>query len=122
MEKKKSIISYEKLSPELQKALKAAYPNGFAGHVQKLQTPKETFNVVNLETKDAIYMVKVKVQEKKSKSVEDDDDDDFTPDDFNVPDTGGGFDGEKDEFGSDDEEEEEYDKPDVDEGDDDDED
>lgn len=119
MEKKKSIISYEKLSPELQKALKAAYPNGYAGHIQKLQTPKESITVVSLETKDAIYMVKVKLNEKKSKAVDDDDEEDFASDEFNVPDTAGGFDGEKDEFGTDDEEEEEYDKPEVDEADDD---
>lgn len=122
MEKKKSIISYENLSPELQKALKKAYPNGFAGHVEKLPTPKETFNVVKLETSEAIYMVKIKLTDKKSKSMDDDDDEYFEGDDFSVPDAGGGFDGEKDDFDSDDDEEEEYDQPDEDNGEDDDED
>ncbi len=114
MEKAKKIISFENLPANLQAELKKKYPNGYAGHVQKLATPKETFNVVPLETADALYMVKVKYVEKNSKSMDDDDDEFFGDDDFSVPDTGGGFDGEKDEFGSDDEEETEYDKPEVD--------
>lgn len=118
MEKKKSIISYEKLSPKLQEALRKRYPAGYAGHIQKIATPKETFTVVPLETEDSIYMVKVKYVEKKSKSVDDEDDEFFADDEFGgVPDTAAtGFDGEKDEFGSDDDEEEEYDKPDEDAG------
>jgi hypothetical protein len=99
MEKAKKIISFENLPANLQAELKKKYPNGYAGHVQKLATPKETFNVVPLETADALYMVKVKYVEKKSKSMDDDDDEFFGDDDFSVPD---------------DEEETEYDKPEVD--------
>ncbi|MBX7093882.1 MAG: hypothetical protein K1X56_04100 [Flavobacteriales bacterium] len=119
MEKKKSIISYEKLSPEMQQELKKKYPAGYAGHVQKIVTPKETLTVVTLETAEAIYLVKVKFVEKKSKSVDDEDEEFFGDDDFSVPDTGGGFEGDKGEFGADDDDEEEYDKPDADGGDDD---
>ena len=111
MEKKKKIISYENLEPGLQDALRKKYPSGYAAHVQKLQTPKETFTVVPLETKDALYMVKVKVTDKKSKSV-DDEDDEFFEDDFSVPDTAAsGFDTEKDEFADDEEDDNYGDKP-----------
>lgn len=112
MEKKRSIISYEKLSPELQAALRKQYPAGYAGHTQKIATPKETFTVVPLDTKDAIYLVKVKFVEKKAKSVDDEEDEGFGDDEFSVPDTAAtGFDVEKDEFGADDDTEDEYDKP-----------
>jgi hypothetical protein len=113
MEKKKKIISYENLDPQLQVALRKKYPAGYAGHVQKLQTPKETFTVVPLETKDALYMVKVKYVEKKAKSVDDEEEEFFGDDEFTVPDAGGstGFDGEKDEFGDEEEEDNYGDKP-----------
>ena len=106
MDKQRKIISFENLSPELRKDLIKAFPNGFAGKTEKIVTPKETLTVVRFETKDAIYMVKVKLSEKKS--VDDDDDDDFGGDDFGVPDAVGGKD---DSFDSDDDddEEEEYD-------------
>lgn len=95
-QKQRKMISLENLAPELQDLLKSKYPNGFLGHTTKIDTPKETVNVVNLETSDTVYLVKVKLDIKKSKHVDDDDDDDdFVPEE-------GGIGSEKDEFDSDD--------------------
>lgn len=107
MEKLRKIISFENLSPELQQLLKEKYPNGFAGHTQRIETPKkETLSVIRLETSDAILMVKVKVEEKKARAI-DDDDDDAPTDDFVTADAPD-IDDAKDEFGSDDEEDDDY--------------
>lgn len=114
MQKARKMISFENLEPKLQEVLKEKYPNGFVGHTQRIETPKETVNVVQFETKDTIYMVKVKLQEKKRKDDDDDDDDvDLIPD--VVP----GLDDDKDEFGDDEEEDSYGDEP-IDEGGDDD--
>jgi hypothetical protein len=116
MEKQRKIISFENLSPELQQLLKDKYPNGFAGHTQRIETPKkESLNVIRLETADAILMVKVKVEEKKARPLDDDEDD--VAEDF-VPDTPA-IDDAKDEFGNDDEEEDDYGDEPIDEDDDD---
>lgn len=115
MQKARKMISFENLDPKLQEVLKEKYPNGFMGHTQRIETPKETVNVVQFETKDTIYMVKVKLQEKKRRDDDDDDDDA----DLGIPDVVPGLDGEKDEFGDDEEEDSYGDEP-VDEGGDDD--
>lgn len=119
MSKQRKMISLENLAPELQDLLKSKYPNGFAGHTTKIDTPKETVNVVNLETSDTIYLVKVKLDVKKSKHIDDDDDDD--DDSFDI---GEGIGGDKDDFGSDDDDDDDSydDAPEDDGGDDDDED
>ena len=106
MEKKRRIISYENLEPKVQELLHKKFPAGFVGHVQKIQSPKgETLNVVQLETADSIFMVKVKLNmPKKAKS--DDDDDEFFGDE--VPEAGDGFDTDKEEFGAGDDEEDSY--------------
>lgn len=119
------MISFENLPSELQEMLKKKYPNGFAGHTQRIDTPKESLNVVNLETPDVFYMVKVRVVDKKGKNVDDDDDENFADDEFSVPDTGeDGLEEDKSEFGNDEEEDNYGDKPEDEpaEGDDDDED
>lgn len=123
MEKQKKMISFENLPVEIQEMMKKKYPNGFNGHTHRVETPKETFNVVNFETSDAFYMVKVKLVDKKSKAADDDDDESFADDEFSVPDAGGtGLDEDKDEFGNDEEEDNYGDKPEdaADDGDDDD--
>lgn len=117
--KLRKMISFENLDPKLQEVLKEKYPNGFLGHTTRIETPKETVNVVNLETKDTIYMVKVKLVDKKRKADDDDDDDNDGVD--LIPDSGPGMDGDKDEFGDDEEEDNYGDEP-VEEGSDDDDD
>ena len=112
MEKQKKMISFENLPAEIQEMMKKKYPNGFIGHTHKVATPKETFNVVNFDTTDVYYMVKVKLVDKKAKANDDDDDESFADDEFSVPDTGGGgLEEDKDEFGNDEEEDNYGDKP-----------
>lgn len=108
MEKKKRIISQENLEPKILEMFQKKYPNGYTGFVQNILSPKgETLHVVPLETEDSIFLVKVKITLKKSR--EDDDDDDFGDD---IPESGDGLDGDKDEFGGNDDEEDNYgDKP-----------
>ncbi len=116
MEKKRKIISFENLSPELQEAMRKRYPSGFHGHTQRIDTPKETLTVVSFETDDSIYMVKVKLTDKKSKAVDEEDEEFFGDDEFSVPDSSasGGFEKEKEEFGDEDEDDDYGDKPDED--------
>ncbi|MBN2682702.1 MAG: hypothetical protein JXR58_09360 [Bacteroidales bacterium] len=78
MTKKRLIVSYKNLSPEVLKALKAKYPDGFTDHLIKInKNETEFFYAVSVETDDAIYLVKVDVE---VKNVQNDDDDDSFPD------------------------------------------
>jgi len=106
MQKSRKMISFENLEPKLQEILKEKYPNGFTGHTQRIDTPKETVNVVHFETKDTIYMVKVKLHDKKRR--EDDDDEEDVPD-LGIPEVA--LDGDKDEFGDEEEEDNYGDEP-----------
>lgn len=109
MSKKKSIISYEKLSIEQKKQLLMAFPDGFAGSMTKMTNPitGEVFDSLLWETEEVIYLVKLPKTTVKSPSVEDDDDD-FGDDEFDK------FDAKEEEDDiSDDEEEDTYgDEPD----------
>ena len=64
--KKRSVISYANLSPELLAALKEKYPRGYAdymGDIIKVDKPDGSFfYAVSLEVPDAIYLVKVDVK------------------------------------------------------------
>ena len=106
MQKQRKMISFENLEPKLQEVLKEKYPNGFVGHTQRIETPKETVNVVQFETKDTIYMVKVKLTEKKRKDDDDDDDESEM-----IPEVVPGLDGDKDEFGQEEEDDSYGDEP-----------
>lgn len=108
MSKKKSIISYEKLSIEQKKQLLMAFPDGFAGSMTKMTNPitGEVFDSLLWETDEVIYLVKLPKVTVKSPSV-DDDDDDFTDDEFDK------FDAkeEEDDISDDDEEDNYGDEP-----------
>lgn len=109
MSKKKSIISYEKLSIEQKKQLLMAFPDGFAGSMTKMTNPitGEVFDSLLWETEEIVYLVKLPKTTVKSPSVEDDEDD-FEDDEFDKFDAKG----EEDDI-SDDEEEDNYgDEPD----------
>ncbi len=110
MSKKKSIISYEKLTIDQKKQLLIAFPDGFEGNTSKMTNPitGDVFESLFWETEEIIYLVKLPKLRVKAPSVEEDEDDDFE-DDIDAVDS-------KDEDDSmDDEEEDEYDKPEVDE-------
>lgn len=58
--KRNSIISMEKLTPELLLTFKETYPYGFSDYVQKVVKPSgETMYVVRFETEEVVYAVKV---------------------------------------------------------------
>ncbi len=104
MSKKKSIISYEKMSIEQKKALLVAYPDGFAGNTSKMVNPisGEEFDSLLWETEEIIYLVKLPKISFKTPSVEEDEEE--FEEDFDKFD--GKEDGEEDASNSDDEEEE----------------
>jgi len=62
MEKKRLVISYDKLTPDLLTALRKKYPNGYEDYVIKVNAPNKEFYAVTLDTEDASYLVKVNVK------------------------------------------------------------
>ncbi len=79
-DKKRLIVSYHSLSPELQEELKKHYPNGFTDHMLRYDKGPggDFFYAVRLETDDIIYLVKVDVKidehpEEEDKGYYDDD-------------------------------------------------
>ncbi|HRP52303.1 MAG TPA: hypothetical protein PLI97_02215 [Fluviicola sp.] len=87
MSKKKSIISYDKLTIDQKKELLLAFPEGFAGNTTKMTNPisGEVFDSLLWEQEEIIYLVKLPKITTKSPSVDDDDEDDFE-DDFEAVD------------------------------------
>ena len=105
MSKKKTIISYEKLTIDQKKALLLAFPEGFAGETTKMTNPisGEVFDSLLWETEEVIYLVKLPKLKLKSPSVDDDDDDDDIEDDMDK------FDGGDEDDSSDDDDDDSYD-------------
>ncbi|MFA5713588.1 MAG: hypothetical protein WC960_05360 [Bacteroidales bacterium] len=64
--KKRAVVSYANLSPELLAAFKEKYPRGYTdymGEVFKIDKPDGSFfYAISLEVPDAIYLVKVDVK------------------------------------------------------------
>lgn len=64
--KKRHVISYENMSPELKAAFSEKYPKGFNDYLPdltKYTKPDGTpFYAVTIEIPDAIYLVKIKVE------------------------------------------------------------
>ena len=64
--KKRHIVSYENMSPELAEAFAEKYPKGFSDYLPDLNKyPKPdgtSFYAVMVEIPDAIYLVKIKVK------------------------------------------------------------
>lgn len=106
MSKKKSIISYDKLSIDQKKQLLIAFPDGFSGNTTKMTNPitGEVFDSLLWETEEIIYLVKLPKVTMKSPSVDDDDDDDFE-DDFDSADAKG----DDDDVSDDDDDDDSYD-------------
>ena len=70
--KKRAVVSYEKMSAELQAAFAEKYPKGFNDYLPdiiKYDKPDGScFYAVTMELPDAIYLVKIKI---KTDNVED---------------------------------------------------
>ena len=97
--KKRAVVSYERMSEELAKAFAEKYPKGYSDYfpdIQKYDKPDGTsFYAVTVEIPSAIYLVKIKVKTDDAEDIErwldgDDDDDDSVsengPDGGDLPD------------------------------------
>ncbi len=61
--KKRLIISYEKLSEDIKELFKEEYADGYSQYIQKIEKPTgEIIFVVPLETEDTTFMIKVDVR------------------------------------------------------------
>jgi hypothetical protein len=92
-ERKKIIINYQNVSPELMEAIRQKYPLGWVNHTIKVKTVGEAFFfAITIDTEDTSYLIKVPVKI-DNKSVKDDEDIfEETPD---TKETGDGFNDEE---------------------------
>ncbi len=65
-QKKRAVVSYANMSPELAAAFKEKYPKGYAdymGDILKIDKPDGSFfYAISLEIPDAIYLIKIDVK------------------------------------------------------------
>ena len=79
--KKRVVVSYKNLSPELQEEIKKQYPNGYTYSMLRVDKgPGNFFYAIMLETEEVSYLVKVDV--KVDDQVEDEDDKDYYSDEI----------------------------------------
>ena len=71
--KKRLVTSFNNLAPELQEAVKAAYPLGYTDYMMRVDKPNgDFFFAVPFETEEISYLVKIDV---RVDDITDDDDD-----------------------------------------------
>lgn len=79
--KRRSVISYANLSPELQDEIKRLYPAGYNEAMMRIEKPNgEFFYAIPFETEEVSYLVKVTV--KIDDHVEEEEDKDYYSDDL----------------------------------------
>jgi hypothetical protein len=79
--KKRVVVSYKNLTPELQEEIKKQYPNGYTDSMLRVDKgPGDFFYAIMLETEEVSYLVKVDV--KVDDQVEDEDDKDYYSDEI----------------------------------------
>lgn len=105
--KKRAVISYDNMSPELQAAFKEKYPRGYSdymGDIFKVDKPDGTFfYAVEVDIPDAVYLVKIDVDIDDYEKAENDLFDEDVVDDTVVPEMEGDvFPGEAEEMQEDD--------------------
>lgn len=109
MSKRRSIISYDKLTLDQKKQILKDFPDGYINHLSSIKTPTgEILDALVWETDEVIYLVKINKIPAKAKPVVEEDEEDF--DDEFDKDTEINDDDEVD----DEEDDDEYDKPDED--------
>ncbi len=121
MTKRRAIISYDKLTVDQKKQILIVYPDGYINHLTQIKTPNgEILDAFIWETDDVIYLVKIKhgaVKPKKNIGSEDNEDDD-EEDEFELDKEEEISDLDiEDSMNESEEEEDEYDKPDIEEDD-----
>lgn len=94
-QKKRAVVSYEKMSKELAAAFVEKYPKGFSDYLPdliKYDKPDGTcFYAVTVEVSDAIYLVKIKIKTDNPDDIEKWLEEDASEDgDTTAPDTAGG--------------------------------
>jgi hypothetical protein len=81
MSKRRSIISYDKLSLEQKKQILKEFPDGYINHLTTIKTPTgEVLDALIWDTDEIIYLVKIVKPKAKIKIISDDGDDDFADD------------------------------------------
>ena len=81
MTKRRSIISYDKLTIEQKKQILRDYPDGYINHLTTIKTPTgEILDALIWETEEVIYLVKINKIMSKPKPIAEDDDEDFDDD------------------------------------------
>ncbi len=79
MAKRRSIISFEKLTIEQKKKIELDFPDGFLGNLTTIKTPTgETLDALIWETEEIIYLVKI--NKAAYRSAMDDEEEDFIDD------------------------------------------
>ena len=74
VDKKRLIISYKNISPELIAAIREQYPEGYMNYIKKIDTGTNSFfHAITVETEDAIYLVKIDVKIDKKDALEKED-------------------------------------------------
>ncbi len=58
MEKKRLLVSYDKLPPQVLRELNKKYPSGFNGHLTMFPGPKPFYGLL-FELEDSIYLIKI---------------------------------------------------------------
>ena len=99
--KKRAVVSYANLKPDLLDAFKEKYPKGYSDYMSevfKVDKPDGSFfYAISLETPDAIYLVKVDVKIDDYEDIErglfggSSDDDEGEPDEFPDDDSSASF-------------------------------
>jgi hypothetical protein len=87
MAKKRSIVSYDKLTAEQKKELLKSFPDGYRSFVTQIKTPAgESLEALIWETEEVIYLVKISNTMTNALNLDDDDDEDDDLDDIIKPD------------------------------------
>ena len=74
MEKKRLVVSYNNVSPEVLEAIRLKYPLGYSNHVIKVKTRGDDFfYAITVDTADASYLVKVPVKIDTKGNINEDD-------------------------------------------------
>lgn len=79
--KKRVVVSYKNISPELQEEIKKQYPAGYTDRMLRIDKgPGDFFYAIMLETEEISYLVKVDV--KVDEQVEEEDDKEYYNDEI----------------------------------------
>ena len=95
-QKKRAVVSYENMSPELAAAFAEKYPKGFSDYLPDLikydKPDGSCFYAVTVEIPDAVYLVKIKIKTDNADDIEkwlNEDDDSSEEGGSSTPEEGG---------------------------------